>query len=742
MSSSRKMKKMMGLGGLEDRLDSSSSSSSSSSLPSSIRSVINTERHGRIRRRRNRKIRSLSVVNTNVIVAILTLTACCLLSLTTIRRQADLLSTMILFDDDTPNTNTNTNTISAISAIATAGGRSSSSSSSSGGGGSFDDLMPINMMDDVPPVVSLPKISNVRNENKESYNSRIIKENNSSSAVASSTTSASAPASTATTANTTVQQAQQQQQQQEQFHRFDTAGPRIERGRTYTLPSLSLLPGGVVDYYYYYYYRVSNLQQFYERYQYSDDVDMFKIRRQQQLPTTTTSNSTEPTTGTTTTTKAKATINATLYPQPFYFYNPSIIPIPENYQRYIQFEETTTTAATTTEKTRPKPSYFVSFRVSSMNGCDIPYNRHRNHTKNLLGLAVLDERLDMVPNSDVIIDVVSELPKYTRIPEDVYTFDDFRLITFGGKIFLTHRYFLLQLRISTSYNNAVVAAAGTNTTRSEASVVLQNTFGNSLNVEVLDLPNKFWVHGLGNYGDDMDTGKNFGWLPPLQQQQDGGGGVNDTITTNFNKIYLQRDIQGPRVDLEVHVPRRLITSTVHMKDPSFVPEPSFQNEHEDLLKRFFYQADRGTACCVKISNTRHYHNVTSNTTILGMDHLWVGVSHTKNRKKDKMGGQFYYVSRLYALSPTYELVARSGCLCFGFPMTDEYSNDINAVEIGGGVSGGDPLTNLTFRSRLKFRETEYDCPRIEFVTGISEKVDDPDSLLLGYGVNDCVARIV
>eukprot|EP00529_Nitzschia_sp_RCC80_P027479 CAMPEP_0113508876 /NCGR_PEP_ID=MMETSP0014_2-20120614/37258_1 /TAXON_ID=2857 /ORGANISM="Nitzschia sp." /LENGTH=245 /DNA_ID=CAMNT_0000404633 /DNA_START=230 /DNA_END=964 /DNA_ORIENTATION=+ /assembly_acc=CAM_ASM_000159 len=245
---------------------------------------------------------------------------------------------------------------------------------------------------------------------------------------------------------------------------------------------------------------------------------MVRRRQRQQLsPTASTSNSTK------TKTKTKTFLSV----QPFYFYNPSIIPIPDSYQRYIQFE------------TRArKPSYFVTFRLSTTNGCDIPYTGYKNKTKNLLGLAVLDEQLDIIPNSDVIIDVVSELPKHTNIPEDVHTFDDFRLITFGGQIFLTHSYFLLRLHISTPGATATATATATAaaTTRSsqnrnisqsnhqllnEKSVVLQNSFGDGLTVKVLGLPNKYWVSGLGKYGFEDDSGKNFGWLPSLQ-----GGDIN------------------------------------------------------------------------------------------------------------------------------------------------------------------------------------------------------------------------
>ena len=36
----------------------------------------------------------------------------------------------------------------------------------------------------------------------------------------------------------------------------------------------------------------------------------------------------------------------------------------------------------------------------------------------------------------------------------------------------------------------------------------------------------------------------------------------------------------------------------------------------------------------------------------------------------------------------------------------------------------------------------FNCPRIHFVTGMVENADDPSKVIIFYGVNDCVPRMI
>lgn len=38
--------------------------------------------------------------------------------------------------------------------------------------------------------------------------------------------------------------------------------------------------------------------------------------------------------------------------------------------------------------------------------------------------------------------------------------------------------------------------------------------------------------------------------------------------------------------------------------------------------------------------------------------------------------------------------------------------------------------------------TIYDCPAIHFITGMTEKADDPDKLIIAYGVEDCTSWFI
>ena len=44
--------------------------------------------------------------------------------------------------------------------------------------------------------------------------------------------------------------------------------------------------------------------------------------------------------------------------------------------------------------------------------------------------------------------------------------------------------------------------------------------------------------------------------------------------------------------------------------------------------------------------------------------------------------------------------------------------------------------------RLTIMNKAYDCPRIHFVTGITEKIDDDEMVIISYGVNDCYPRMI
>jgi hypothetical protein len=118
------------------------------------------------------------------------------------------------------------------------------------------------------------------------------------------------------------------------------------------------------------------------------------------------------------------------------------------------------------------------------------------------------------------------------------------------------------------------------------------------------------------------------------------------------------------------------------------------------------------------------------------ERLLLGISHCKTPYSSKGDSprsgpnvkSNQYFSSLYAMASTspYEVVARSGRFCLGHA---------TAAEVTTNPFARDNLDPLRI-------DRTYDCPRIHFVSGIAEVVDDPSSVIIAYGVNDCAPRFI
>lgn len=89
------------------------------------------------------------------------------------------------------------------------------------------------------------------------------------------------------------------------------------------------------------------------------------------------------------------------------------------------------------------------------------------------------------------------------------------------------------------------------------------------------------------------------------------------------------------------------------------------------------------------------------------------------------------MSFFYAFDPRppFDLLARSGYFCLGHasPSDSGATNPLNTV-----------TNNLPL---LQYNET-FQCPLIHFVQSFVEKANDPSNTVIGYGINDCTARLV
>jgi hypothetical protein len=125
--------------------------------------------------------------------------------------------------------------------------------------------------------------------------------------------------------------------------------------------------------------------------------------------------------------------------------------------------------------------------------------------------------------------------------------------------------------------------------------------------------------------------------------------------------------------------------------------------------------------------------------------LLLGISHSKTRYHRKLGAQLgigleanHFFSSFYAMESEapYDVVARSGKFCLGFPSWNGTANEDNEITRGG----GNPYTQMDLYPLRIGNEVYENCPRIHFVSGMTQKVDDPSKIIIAYGINDCISR--
>lgn len=201
---------------------------------------------------------------------------------------------------------------------------------------------------------------------------------------------------------------------------------------------------------------------------------------------------------------------------------------------------------------------------------------------------------------------------------------------------------------------------------------------------------------------------------------------------NFMKKRARRNF---RVDQMLQRRVKTVRETTSTKDPL----PSFftVDEHWFPGKRNpFKEFAHGGACCVSFSSddiADYPHD-----SWVGLGSIFVGVAHnvityyaTKRQLDMNTVKVQTYVSFFYAFdpSPPFDLLARSGYFCLGHASP----SDAGMPNPRSALTGNRPL--------LQNNET-FSCPLIHFVQTIVEKADDPSRVVIGYGLNDCTARLI
>ena len=339
-------------------------------------------------------------------------------------------------------------------------------------------------------------------------------------------------------------------------------------------------------------------------------------------------------------------------------------------------------------KELPDALYLASFRVSPLHTCGpetYPFHRHRDVS--YLGIAVMDKRLRIL--RDVVVDINGHFGAKNYV--------DFRLFLLEGRIYLGEGRRMLSLSFST------IPTAD----------AIPNLFGSGLHLtnhsSVLRIAN---VPPIKNnqYFHDLD-GKLYTEVWPVETREV----LPVTITddgTNFTAA--KKSILPPSLS-------------------SDLPLPSFVSSQAYLGKTpFIFPRGRGSACCIKIPKSMYKDLVPSSHTALQHDYLLMGIDHGKSIK---IFDKFYvYLSRLYAFPPEtpFGIVARSGFFCLS--SVKERSQDPHVLFL--------PHTYDKVNNQLNIRKHPHDCPRVHFVSGMTEDLANTSQVIVAYGINDCVPRLV
>jgi hypothetical protein len=345
--------------------------------------------------------------------------------------------------------------------------------------------------------------------------------------------------------------------------------------------------------------------------------------------------------------------------------------------------------------------YLASFRVSNMHNCVTDpdtilrmmggnWKRGRAQIKDYLGLALL--RADLTIVADTVVDA----------KEFVHKMQDPRLFVLHDQIYVGSYHRMTPLWLVPPPPSSVP---------SNATIQVPNLWESNMTV----------------------TLRSFGSCTKDREIQRKGKNLNYFVDAE-NRTMMEMFPKGPKEEIELGV---RCTKSLE-EDPSgifvfpnksAVPLPSFGTVEElDLARQRIWEpaitGDRGSYCCVPLA-------------VKGQ-RLLLGIAHSKTRYNHKQGTDAYsegqiqanhFFSSFYAMEDRapYNVVARSGKFCLGFAQDEDESDN--------------PYTMMNVVP-LQLMGKTFDCPRIHFVSGMIEKADDPSKVIISYGVNDCVPRMI
>jgi hypothetical protein len=375
-------------------------------------------------------------------------------------------------------------------------------------------------------------------------------------------------------------------------------------------------------------------------------------------------------------------------------FNPSVVVLPES-QRGVA----------------PNATYLACYRVSTQHAC---YHQERNDIrhKNYIGFAVLDANLNML--LETTINPANPLRR----------FEDFRLFVLRDELYVAsfqslHRFWIHNPPTSDEEEGGgrrrnggtVVAPTLTPNLRSNLTITIERFRRCSRDPEISRTAKSLTYFAMPNGSIVMEP------YPMVDKEV-----IPDVLC---NSDTTNGSIGKASIPLA----------------KAKLPAPSFRTTDEAYLTKTpgmrlpALTSDRGSYCCATIEHE-------------GVPYL-LGVSHLKTRyfngpaPKNPVANQYF--TRFYAMhsEPPYEVVAQSGRFCFGAHWDHMNFHRPLRNDQADRTYVPDPYLNLTSARRLALGNESYACPGIHFVSGMTDDATDPaNRLVIGYGVNDCFARMV
>ena len=404
-------------------------------------------------------------------------------------------------------------------------------------------------------------------------------------------------------------------------------------------------------------------------------------------------------------------------------YNPSIVILPKNQYPLLQLHNNTR-----------HDYYVISFRISNQNYCFHPSNRPAkimplpppwtstaSHAKipysvvnhDYLGIVIVNATMSPFPgerrrndkdNDDIVVyDTIVDL----KAVPGFHHAQDFRLFVLQEQLYITSFDSMAPIWL-TNNNNAPPQSR-------KDTILVPTAFPPTTLDRPAPFPLQVWIRQSVScvrcHRKRALCGKNFNYFVDAQgmvRVEVWPTGPHTVHTMDVNPP-CQRGLE-PNSKYIGRMPERRPTFST-MEEVDF---PALGRK-ESILTR-----GRGSACCITLR-----HPTIRNRTVL------VGIQHSKtpsqrNKILPPNVTSNHYLSSFYAFEshPPYNLMAQSGWFCLGFSKNPLL------------------LHRITAWRKLVLGGRTYDCPRIHFVSGMTIKVNDPDSVILAYGINDCYSRFV